>query len=794
MNRRLRLLPSCFAFVLSVGAAAAAFSIEIELKDGRVLRGKPGQVGEMNAIPLANPGEGTGPAPLIEFLDDDLRRTFFPFRLIKKPGGFRPEEAAEVLEKIMIPQRVMRMGPTVTTVGPLAKVEPFDEFARRTVVMVTPRAEERIVQGITVLTPTYAKVQAKTHVWDMRIATSGIPPDILAMILKKQIHEGTINDSKRIANFYVQCERYEEAAKELQAYLDAHSDDAAARQDLEKPLQAIKQLSAKRLLSELKLRRAAGQHRLVVQALQKFPTEGPAAETLGEVREILRQYETSETTRKQIFSQLGSIAKELGDESLRKRAFPVLREMRDELGPNTLDRLVAFRELAEDKAIPPSDKLALAISGWLLGSKAAVPRLSTAMSLVDVRQVIRKYLQSPDVLNRQQLISGFPSEEGASPAMVARLLANMTPPIAVEPPADESTPYEIEVPGPTPTLPAVRCLVQLPPEYDPHRRYPTIVSLHGPGYAPEQQLDWWAGPATKAGQRAGQATRQGYIVVAPQWAAEHQMQYEYSAREHAAVLDSLRAACQRFSIDTDRVFLSGHSTGGDAAWDIGAAHPDLWAGVIPIVARSDKYCAHYWKNAALLPFYFVSGELDSSRRVANSREWDRYLRAAFNTTVVEYQGRGHENFSDEILRIFEWMSHFKRNFAPKEFTTVTMRPWDNFFWWVELRQLPPRSMVAPDQWPLPRGSLPMTTKAGAIKPNGVQVETGAAQVTVWLSPDVVNLSQRVTVKVNGKMIPAGSAALAGDIPTMLEDARTRADRQHPFWSKVDSTTGRGAKD
>ena len=48
----------------------------------------------------------------------------------------------------------------------------------------------------------------------------------------------------------------------------------------------------------------------------------------------------------------------------------------------------------------------------------------------------------------------------------------------------------------------------------------------------------------------------------------------------------LRDAMRRFSIDSDRVFLSGHSIGGDAAWDIGLAHPDLWAGVIPIVVRS----------------------------------------------------------------------------------------------------------------------------------------------------------------------------------------------------------------
>ncbi len=99
------------------------------------------------------------------------------------------------------------------------------------------------------------------------------------------------------------------------------------------------------------------------------------------------------------------------------------------------------------------------------------------------------------------------------------------------------------------------------------------------------QIDWWAGSYSKPSKmRIGQAGRHGYIVVAPRWSGSKQRTYGYSAREHAAVLFSLRDACQKFSVDTDRVFLSGHSMGGDAAWDIGLAHPDVWAGVIPIVA------------------------------------------------------------------------------------------------------------------------------------------------------------------------------------------------------------------
>ena len=84
------------------------------------------------------------------------------------------------------------------------------------------------------------------------------------------------------------------------------------------------------------------------------------------------------------------------------------------------------------------------------------------------------------------------------------------------------------------------------------------------------------------------------------------------------MLASLRDACRRFSIDTDRVFLTGHSIGGNAAWDMGLAHPDLWAGVIPIVAQCEKYCTLYWENASLVPFYVLGGELDGDKTVSNA--------------------------------------------------------------------------------------------------------------------------------------------------------------------------------
>jgi len=67
--------------------------------------------------------------------------------------------------------------------------------------------------------------------------------------------------------------------------------------------------------------------------------------------------------------------------------------------------------------------------------------------------------------------------------------------------------------------------------------------------------------------------------------------------------------------------------------------------------------------------------------VKNGQEFDRYMNrnAAFDCTVVEFEGRGHEHFSDEILHLFDWMGRKQRNFFPKQIDVVSNRPSDNYF-------------------------------------------------------------------------------------------------------------------
>jgi predicted esterase len=429
----------------------------------------------------------------------------------------------------------------------------------------------------------------------------------------------------------------------------------------------------------------------------------------------------------------------------------------------------------------------VAISGWLIGPDAALENAAVAASLFEARNMIREYLRASLKHERDGILSQLESLEGAAPAYLAKLLAHMKPPVETEP-ADRGL-YELSAPGLT-NEPDFTYHVQLPPEYDPMRRYPCVVTLHAGGTTPEHQIDWWAGEYNqRIGSRMGQATRQGCIVLAPVWARESQTAYGYSAREHAAVLSSLRDACRRFSIDTDRVYLSGHSTGGSAAWDIGVSHPDLWAGVIVIGGRSDKYVTRYVENARrTLPMYFLAGELDGDWLAANERELDRYLTSAhFDVMVAEYQGRGHEHFHDDIQNIFDWMQRHRRNFFPPEFQCASMRPWDNFFFWAELSGFPSKAMVAPVAWPPERGVRASMTEGKFYPNNSINLQSAANSATIWLAPEMVNFDERIALRFN---TARKNEAVKPSAEVLLEDARTRGDRQHPFWAKVEFAPGK----
>jgi pimeloyl-ACP methyl ester carboxylesterase len=766
------------------GFMSRALADRVELADGRILEGRFALVAGVAVDPIAEATNSRTAGTPVLMCDDELTRTFVSRRRVVKAEEL---PFGRQLERIEVPQRVPENGRRVASIGGIIAATPFDEFGRRILTQSTASGRLDVVQGITEITPRWTRVQGvltdNPLLLDMRLSTGAIPRDQLRTVLDRQTDPASSEERLRIVRLFLQAERYEEARAELDGVIR----DFPGLKNLSEEQRSLGELSATRLLEEVRLRGRSGQDALAMEILENFPADEASAETIEAIREARDAYRDRQASAERLLRLLQERCDALDDDETRAACAGVLDEIAAEMTFATLDRLSAFDRMGTEPDLAAERALAIAISGWLQGAAAAGENLKLALSAARVRDRLRDYLRSSDAAARQALRDQLADEEAGDAATIASLARQMRPP--VDPP-EPTAPglHEFEFTGADGQT--ISCLVQVPPEYDPLRRYPTVVSLHAAFTTPADQITWWAGPPGPDGRRVGQATRHGCIVVAPRWTEEGQSTYGYSAREHAAVLGALREAQRRFAIDTDRVFLSGHSLGGDAAWDIALAHPDLWAGLVAITPGAGRYVNHYWHNARTLPIYVVGGELDNGTFARNGMDLDRYLSKGFDTTYVEYRGRGHEHFADELLRIFDWMERRKRTFFPTTIDAVSMRPWDNFFWWVELFGAPPKTVVLPSQWPPGQGVRPFTLDAKTTATNGLIIHCGAEKVRVWLSPDLVDFTQPVNVSLDGRKLSRDP--VQPDETVLLEDLRTRGDRQHPFWAVLESTRGPAA--
>ena len=82
----------------------------------------------------------------------------------------------------------------------------------------------------------------------------------------------------------------------------------------------------------------------------------------------------------------------------------------------------------------------------------------------------------------------------------------------------------------------------------------------------------------------------------------------------------------------------------------------------------------------------------------------------------------------------------------------------------------------------------MEIKGSIRDKKSIVVTTGTSKARIFLTPEMVDLSEEVAIFVNGTKTRVNAKPTA---ETMLEDARQRGDRKRPFWVEMDLATGRG---
>jgi pimeloyl-ACP methyl ester carboxylesterase len=783
----------------------------IILKDGFILQGEVKQPGtRIDGIPVS---EGTF------VLDAGARRIFFPHTRVEDVVP----ESNPYADLVTLETKVLRLqAQPVDSLEHVVGVTPFDPKWRRVFRYQVPDSAR--VQGakqqLALLNPLFARIDAIGLNWDSYYLTSEFDPatvrDLLASHPALQ-QKGDASDAGkrfRIYRFFVQAGWYDMADEEL---TEIGKKFSAEKERVDASRASLHQLRVKKHLEDMERGYQTGRHAWVQQQLAEFPRRDVDEQALTTIGALKSRYEEANECLKQWrhwLEKLPAQIKEPDEKKLFDDAVAViLKEIRldDCLPPppgegrylsyrqGKVLRLDAFGSMAAQverdqkqgrtPTNSPSELLALAVSGWLLGKDAAETSVANAQKLWQARQFVLKFQNTADDTARMQLMRDYQAVQSRalSPDEMAQLITLLPPPQSE---ADlSSEPVELQTRLPWTPRRNVTYLLQLPPEYHHGRSCPVLIALAQAGEQPRLMLERCSDLAAKF----------GYILVVPDW--KHQgTAYEYTAAEHLAVTDVLLDLRRRFQVDSDRVFLLGFGEGASMAFDVGLSHPDLFAGVIPVCPGFRFFVQNYWRNGQYLPFYVVVGD---QARELNKKLFDMFKKQwvprGFPWLLVQYKGRGLEWFQGELPFIFDWMEHKRdrnrRARAVPELGKVagaaslslefqSMRKTDNHFYWLSSDGIVEKSVNDPANWNV--NIYPASFQGNVyLEQNSINVTVhNLKQLTVWLGRDMIDFTKPVSINVNG-VNRWMNKRVDLSLPALLEDFYTRADRQRLFFAKVD---------
>ena len=268
----------------------------------------------------------------------------------------------------------------------------------------------------------------------------------------------------------------------------------------------------------------------------------------------------------------------------------------------------------------------------------------------------------------------------------------------------------------------------VPPNYDPAKAYPLIVALH-----------WYSGDTLTAMKALAVARLQptDFIVVAPFGRGD----MGYLSMAEQDVLDVLAKIEARFTIDPNRVYLTGISMGGLGTWRIGQHFAEKFAAIANFCGWTGTAYLDNLRNVATLA---VHGDADRSVPVSMNRAAVKRLQELnYDVRYDELPGVDHDVWDRWILtapgeaRLFDYFRSKTRNPWPAEVIVKTnyLRYGKNA--WIRLLELanPPQNGEVRAQVQSPTEIVITTAQVNFFAVNCAQPQ---------LSP-----TDPITVKIDG---------------------------------------------
>jgi|GEM_PF-1339717 len=335
-----------------------------------------------------------------------------------------------------------------------------------------------------------------------------------------------------------------------------------------------------------------------------------------------------------------------------------------------------------------------------------------------------------------------------------------------------------------------------PENYDEQRPFPLVINLHGydPSFSSWQENLFL--PVFMP-----HATARGRYILANPFGRGNTMYQNIGEQDVLAVLNEVK---RLYSIDENRIYLTGGSMGGAGTWWLGLSYPDRFAAIAPIMGPTEfafwnkpapaamppwrKFI--YEKQSALplaenalnLPVFCHHGVRDDIVPIEQSRQMAKRLtELGYEINFVEHPEAAHGGFPPAMdYEIYDWFENRQRNPNPQKVIYKSASLKHASAYWVSIHRFIDLLKFA-------------TIEAEITSPNVVEVKTdNVAEFSLTFSAELFNIAVPLALKINGQL------AYQGPIPearTLTLRAQLAPSQKIVAWSQADSASmGRLKKD
>lgn len=232
----------------------------------------------------------------------------------------------------------------------------------------------------------------------------------------------------------------------------------------------------------------------------------------------------------------------------------------------------------------------------------------------------------------------------------------------------------------------------IPRDYSPNKKYALLIQLHG--ISPESaggRRQTWQGQGTKEWIDTNLP-----IIVAHPFGHLNSFYQGIGEEEVLQVIDEVQ---RKLSVDSDRVFIMGHSMGGAGSFTVGLHHPDRFGSITPIDAamwspEDGESALPEWalpqaavvrppslySNARNIPVFFKNAGAGIQR--TSTKFSDGIVAAGGFATMESFPGMPHHFAPQMSYSMFSGeatLQPINRHPTEVKFSTTTLR-YDRAYW------------------------------------------------------------------------------------------------------------------